>query len=390
MKIFGNCCNATDVAESAHTARPRGDSTPTRRAATPRPGLGEGSSPLPSRRPAAAEADAGTASATPARLAVSANKEAFLASRPLVPPKLTPEERQQQQQLTVEQIQRLATHYESKLGVDVRTITTGRTTAVADQLQALTMDAQRSGKPIAALLVTNMVSPAEAQAISSGMGHLDAFIATPSGRLLNLVGYPLPSSFMVDVKLASRGQLMATMDLNVFLTHSNSKSAHPQAGDTECASLGMASMKEYLKNDCEQLRDHSLVLCNGQQEGRDDRGHLLIPSPQALRYSQSGLAVKIAEAVVTSTQSEASVFHGRDKYTVKTLAGYARDGVALERPLAPPGSSRLDAAELDSFRQQWADAYREMKPKREAMKDKAELNAYLAQVQHRHHVLAGR
>lgn len=376
MKIFGNCCKATDVVENAHSARPRSESNPTGRAATPRPGLDDGSPALQPRRQAPAPSETACLAAAPRRAALSANKQDFLASRP-------PE-----QQLTLEQIQQLAAHYQSKLGVAVRTSTTGRTAQVSGELQNLAQEAQSTGKPIAYLFVNKRVGYLDAEAVSTGKGHVDAYVATPNGRVLNLVAYDMASSYNIETALTQSDTPVAVMDFNRLLTGSGGK-VHPQGGQTECGSLGLASMKEYLKNNGEQLAKHSLVLCTGSPKAGGAQDGLMIPSPQALRYSQSDLAVKVAHAVVTGTDAQATVEHRGEEYTVKTLAGYAQDGVPLERPLATPGSGSLSTTELDSFRQQWAAAYdHEMTPKREAMRDSAGRNAYLAQVQHRHNARA--
>jgi len=369
---MGNIC-----VKPADMPLPPGLSTPPSDAgpASPSPTLPHRSdTPLRPRRPPDA------AQTQPSALPLSASKAAYLTHA------RTPE------RLTIQQVHGVSQQYAKKLDTEIGTNVAKCTPQeAATALAGLSAEAGRKGQPLAYLYASNRRGPVNAIGVDRGLGHVDTYIATPNGRVLNLVGYDSPSDMWVAHHLASSGTSLATLDLSQFMQQAGGAAApkrvNLQAGMTECGSLGLSVMKEYLKDGAHQLDAHCLVLRTG---GQSDRwSDLMIPSPQALRYSQSSLAIKVARAVVEGEEPTNTVEHGGKTFQVATLVGKVREGVRCEKALDAPGAGPgMDEAALVAFRQQWCRALDEVLPQREAMtamQDGQQRNLYLSQVVDRHH-----
>lgn len=125
----------------------------------------------------------------------------------------------------------------------------------------------------------------------------------------------------------------------------------PQATEKECASLGLAYLKEYGKNQAEQLRKYTLKLSFESER-------FLLPSPQVLRYSQSELYTKLVRAMVEGTDETLIVEHKGKKYKVLTLNGI------LARKGKIDSSGPVD---LEEFRSRWLAGFNAAMEKRSAM-----------------------
>lgn len=246
--------------------------------------------------------------------------------------------------------------------------------AAADDLVKTTEKSKGEQQPIGYLYQNKELTPLKAAGVAKGPGHTDTYITSPHGRVLNLVGYSHPGNSGVAKALMEKKQPYASMELSSFMPHGLGSLVNPQAGDTECGPLGLSCMKEYLKDNAKQLREHCVVITG--LENADKRGDILFPSAETLRYSQSALFVKVAEAMVRGKGEMATVEHSGVEFEVPTLAGLAKQGAGFEGALG-------GSVELDAFRQRWLDALEKSLPKRDAMNFDSEFgerNGYLAHV----------
>src|SRR3990167_2697699 len=119
-----------------------------------------------------------------------------------------------------------------------------------------------------------------------------------------------------------------------------------QAGTQECGTLSILYLKELLKNQAQQLHQYCLSFNCSATYGST----FFFPSPQVLRYSQSGLYNKCIIAMLDdqSEQSEPVVVKHKGKSVrVTTLKTILTDSLKLH----PENQELLD--NLSSFKKQW-------------------------------------
>ncbi len=146
-------------------------------------------------------------------------------------------------------------------------------------------------------------------------------------------------------------------DVNIFITGEKVPEFYPLASGTECASLSLATLKEYLKNDAKQWYDYTLKVDFGN-------GHkFLLPSPQVLRYSQGGGYPEMVAAMVGGGKINNEVSYNGKLYSVETLAGLLDKGATITNQ----HGDKLDQAGLEEFCAHWNLAYGPSMAKREKM-----------------------
>jgi hypothetical protein len=132
---------------------------------------------------------------------------------------------------------------------------------------------------------------------------------------------------------------------------------------TGCESLGLSSMKVYLKKNSKQLKSHTLLVKNSTGKT------LLIPTPQALRYSESLLYIEIFHKLVANKNKSVTIEHTRDNKAISiqspTLLGMLEDpNTSIEMV---DGTKILNKTQLSKFRKLWIKEYQVSMEKRSAM-----------------------
>ena len=242
-------------------------------------------------------------------------------------------------------------------------------------MTAVLVKAQQEKRAVGYVYTT--LNPMEAKGVGKGFGHSDSYIMVSNGRVLNLVPYPTAACDEVRQQLIDKKIPFASADFSSLITPG--RPVNMQADAAACGSLAVSQMKEYLKNHAQQLKEHSLVIC-----GLKDMGvgvDFLLPSPEALRYSQAALPLKIANAMVRESGDRAQIEHDGQRYSVATLSGMMRIGTHFETAFG----GKLE--DLDAFRQRWCAAMDKAEDKRDALNFGAASgvqNGTLAQVSQRH------
>lgn len=160
---------------------------------------------------------------------------------------------------------------------------------------------------------------------------------------------------------------------------------HPQADQESCVVLGESYLKEFLRNDGEQLREYTLSIpyypyfnASIPSFNKDAVTYFFFPSPQVLRYSQSKLYNKVICAML-SEGNEVNIDHKGAHDTVKTINGILNE--TREKAQAKGDNkvmAQIDAlsTQLPSFRERWIAEYKKMEEKR-SMMDVNGSNEYL-------------
>lgn len=246
--------------------------------------------------------------------------------------------------------------------------------AAVDDMTAVSARATREARAIGYAFTSR--HPMDATGVAKGDGHTDSYIMAPSGRVLNLIPYPTAGCEKVRDGLLAKNIPFASADLSRFIQPY--RPVNPQADAASCNSLAVSQMNQYQKDDARQLKECSLVV-SGLKDGK--AGDFMLPSPQALFFSQSTLPLKIADAMVRGGSDTAQVEHDGQSYAVPTLRGLARDGARCE---AAFGGSVHD---LDAFRATWCMEMDKMQDKRDALNYAQGTNVQngaLAQASRRH------
>lgn len=268
--------------------------------------------------------------------------------------------------------------------VRAHSLAVGATDAVVAGYMArrLTAHAARRGQPIGYLRAT-----ADDKPVVHGEAHLDTFIAMPNGQILSALPYTWRQSYvgLVDTLRNDHSIEVVDSDLSKLGLCTADKAISPQATSTGCGSLGVAYLKELLKNDAQQLRNSCLVVSGlrpASASAATGGSSFLLPSPQVLRYSQRSLFNRLASAMVDANPASVVVQHQGASYVVPTLGKQLADGAAIARP----GGGPLSASDLPKFCEDWQSAYQQAMGKREAMNVTApswQVNGYLSYVSQR-------
>lgn len=248
----------------------------------------------------------------------------------------------------------------------------------AHDMTAVLARAQQEKRAIGYIYTTR--NPMEAKGVAQGFGHSDSYIMAPNGRVLNIVPYPTAACDEVRQRLTDAQIPFALADFSNIIPPR--RPVNMQADASACGSLAVTQLKEYLRNDAHQLKEHSLVISGLQEMG--EGGDFLLPSPQALRFSQSTLPLTIADAMVRESGDRAEFTHDGRTYSVPTLSGMVRGGARCETAF---GTSVED---LDAFRRRWCAAMDQAEDKRDALNleiASGVQNGSLAQVSQRHAAL---
>lgn len=214
--------------------------------------------------------------------------------------------------------------------------------------------------------------------ILEGHGHTSSYIVTHR-CVICTQEEPMDAIFL---GLAARSVKTALPQFSRLLLGPPTPVA-AQADSASCGSLALSQQKELLKNDADQLRNDCLIISESDASPNavPRPPDIFLPSPESMRYSQSGLYLKVARAVVAGSKTLNEVGHKGWTYQVKTLVGLLRDGAVLEKVDGRP-------VDLDDFRAHWLDKMDQIAlPKRDAMQPGPEgnnRNQYLAHVVHRH------
>lgn len=241
----------------------------------------------------------------------------------------------------------------------------------AAQLLALRDVARESGRAIG-YVHTNEQVGWTVKGVRSGPAHSDAYLVTPFGSIVNLldIGRML-SCDMTGDELVQGGADVLNCSLSRFLDTTAEQRlgqfkmlTGPQAeGAQGCGSLALVNIKEHLKDGGAQLLRQTLVV--RLPHGANGRGTgFMLPSPLAVRYSQSTLYLDLLRAMVASDDDHVDVPSNRGTRRIQTLAGLLRSGATC---------STIDGRlldDLETFRSDWIRALDE-----EALPRRARLDA---------------
>jgi hypothetical protein len=84
----------------------------------------------------------------------------------------------------------------------------------------------------------------------------------------------------------------------------------PQADGQSCASLGLSYLKQLLKDDAKQLKELCFIFPY-INENSQNLSYFFIPSPQALRYSQSSTYNLFIKKLVTEDKPGSIIYKGK-------------------------------------------------------------------------------
>lgn len=131
----------------------------------------------------------------------------------------------------------------------------------------------------------------------------------------------------------------------------------PQADGYSCASLGLAYLKQLLKDEAKQLRE--LTLSIPYFDMYNSLHYFFVPSPQVLRYSQSSAYNKYLEAFVmeetagTFIHKEKPIAYITLKQKLETTITIAKRGMLTS--IYAEAESLLE--QLPAFRKRWGEAF---------------------------------
>ena len=243
-----------------------------------------------------------------------------------------------------------------------------------DDIAAASARAVQDARAIGYIYTTR--HPMDATGVVKGDGHSDAYILAPNGRALNLVPYPTVACEKVRDGLLEKGIPLASADLSRMIEPH--RPVNLQADATSCNSLALSQMNQYQKDSAQQLKTFSLVISGLKEDGVGD---FLLPSPQALFFSQATLPLKIADAMVREGGATAQIEHDGRYYTVRTLNGMMREGAKCEAAFGGP------VHDLQAFRLRWCAELDKIQDKRDLLNYSRGAyveNGALAQATHRH------
>jgi hypothetical protein len=157
----------------------------------------------------------------------------------------------------------------------------------------------------------------------------------------------------------------------------NTKNICPQADNVSCAALGLAYLKELLKNEAEQYKNFTKTISFYNED--DKLVHFFIVSPQVLRYSQSKFFNDIISALFNDENTE--VEHHDKTVTVLCLEHILKHSIKKAEELNDTKTLEKNTKllkELPEFKKQWIEQYKESCIHRELMNDeKLRENRYL-------------
>lgn len=263
-------------------------------------------------------------------------------------------------QLSFDDLRTLAAHYEKKFDIEIIVSVPISPNAVLDEVKNLALDSQKFiGYPYPA---------------SQNIPHIETLIIGHHNEIFNIVPHNLLESTHLLILARKYNLILYTSDIAKLM--SPIKKLSPQVTSRECGSIGLAYLKEYLKNNAEQLNTYTLKII---YNFKDDHSRcFLLPSPQVLRYSQSMLYVKLIHAMVEEKNSEATINHKTNEYKIITLTGLLKNNAVIKTM----NDKNLSQNELNIFCQTWLEAYQVMLKKKESMhainSEGIEINAYLA------------
>ncbi|MDR3501272.1 MAG: hypothetical protein P4L79_01655 [Legionella sp.] len=212
---------------------------------------------------------------------------------------------------------------------------------------------------------------------ASGKGHFEVFIIT-SDAIIKPVQWS-----HTDVRKEIVPQDLPTMCYTpstspvIFLPQSKWPFTLPQSQRLECGTLGILYLKELLKNDAKQLKELTLRFphfnaVNGQWE------YFFFPSPQVLRYSQSGFYNRVIQALLSDSDDlvECSIDGTSVKYnSLKRILKHSIQYFKGSPEETAQMQLLLDG--LPAFRERWLEEFAKADQTRETM-TKDSLNHYLA------------
>ncbi len=201
-----------------------------------------------------------------------------------------------------------------------------------------------------------------------GLGHFECFIISsneiikPISWSLNDLGFENPN-VMGDVFLHAPDYRYS------FIPDEDNDDYLPQADNYSCASICLSYLKNLLKNDAIQLREHSLSL--PYYDSHAQLCYFFIPSPAVLRYTQVSAYNKRIKELVESDGST-SLVHMLNSCIEQTKSS-TKLRRAFKNKVIAEAKSHLNA--LSVFRQKWLMEYARVDAKRELMQN--EKNRYL-------------
>lgn len=321
--------------------------------------------------------------------------------------------------LPVDVLFNVAEHYNEKHGIDLRFNGrdaalgrhVGRTDAplpslnpeqAAQKLLALREVARETERYIGFIHATKRVGW-QIEGAGDGPAHSDAYIVTPFGAIVNLLDVGrMPSCDFTGLELLRAGADYLNCSLSRFVSAVDEphigvsrKLTGPQADETSCGSLVLVTLKEYLKQDGEQVAAQLLkrtLVMRMPQDTEHEQPNFLLPSPLAVRYSQSSNYLRLLRAMVASEDDHVDVPGSTGPRRVKTLAGQIRSGASC---CSIDGS---EVADLPAFRKEWLKIFdQQTMPQRANLNvtaglhptDEVTANVYLSSVIDRHMKLTG-
>ena len=202
--------------------------------------------------------------------------------------------------------------------------------------------------------------------------HTEGFIVGKT-ILIKVASWPISNPLTVHLKHFFKHQY-AELNLRVF----SQKEIHPQGHEgVACSTINLCYLKNYLKNNGEQLRDYTLNIPYYEKEAVH---YFFIPSPMVLKYSQSGCfnryLVFMVSAVYPGTfEHRDTLFHYPSIQSI--LEQTLSNAMFLENKEVAQQAQDL-LGQLPVFRANWLAAYEKCKETRQKMENKSGANLYLA------------
>lgn len=219
-------------------------------------------------------------------------------------------------------------------------------------------------------------------------GHYESFLISKTRIIKPVEWQPEYSKSILAEKILKFLQHdYAYLDINAFLnlpaaadsseedlaeeSVAEVKRLYMQMDNSSCASLGLSLLKNYLKNNAEQMQNTLLIPFY-----RNNTPHyFFFPSPQSLVYSQSRHFNQAIESLLTEK--------GLERHLQQLIAQTKKMPRSVYgEPLLVASDAKDCLQSLEEFSIKWLDLYAVAKLKREQVKDE-EYNRYLAYTAYR-------
>lgn len=304
-------------------------------------------------------------------------------------------------QLSKKEVQLVAEYYNNKHNIDIRCITHNYKDEAHDigYKDLLSIQQELNDNMYVGYIWDNTKSCLENIVAYKENGaqeldiktHEEAFIVTREFIIKPLIWQISEESHVLDITKL-KNKKVATTNLSDFTRLNGFDDSHnyiinPQAGIYECGSLCFAYLKNYLKNNGEQVKKYTLIIPYYKNEILK---YFFFPSPHVLRYSQSSLYNKLVLTMINPDLSQKFIKSGLYEvyiYSIQEILVSTLDSATRKNHQDICNITSNILKEFKVFKESWLEIYYEVEKKRQKMY-KEPYNRYLEYTTHRFHNIA--